>query len=344
MILHDDLLVVVPLTNAGDRLEGLLGWIGAQCGPRALIVIVDGGSVDESLAVAQRIASQDRRFRLLANPRLSPSTGINAAVARYGSKRRWLIRIDADVDYPQDTNFICRLISEAHGAIAASVVVPIVALGEGVFGRASAAAQNTLLGGGAAAHRRNGASRYVDHGRHALMDLTAFRALGGYDESFSHNEEAELDLRFARSGARLWLAADLPVSMRARGSVGALFEQYHQYGRGRAMTALRHGAKLKLRQRLPLLVAPSVLVAAVGVLTAPLTPFSLVLAAPAVTWGAVCLGAGLGLALRSFSPATAASGPAAMIMHLAWSIGFWRQSLSGALCAPLLPLRPLKAG
>ena len=39
---------------------------------------------------------------------------------------------------------------------------------------------------------------WADHGHHALMRISAFRAVGGYDESFSHNEDAELDYRLGR--------------------------------------------------------------------------------------------------------------------------------------------------
>ena len=36
-------------------------------------------------------------------------------------------------------------------------------------------------------------SGYVDHGHHAAFRAASFKAIGGYDETFSHNEDAEFD-------------------------------------------------------------------------------------------------------------------------------------------------------
>ena len=72
--------------------------------------------------------------------------------------------------------------------------------GTGLFQKATALAQNSRLGNGGSQHREGGAGRWTDHGHHALMRLDAFRAVGGYDETFSHNEDAELDYRLAAGG------------------------------------------------------------------------------------------------------------------------------------------------
>jgi succinoglycan biosynthesis protein ExoA len=48
-------------------------------------------------------------------------------------------------------------------------------------------------------------------------------------------------------------------------------------------------------------------------------------AIPALLWMAAALSLGLLVGLKTRDPAALASGPAAMIMHLAWSAGFWAQ-------------------
>jgi succinoglycan biosynthesis protein ExoA len=45
--------------------------------------------------------------------------------------------------------------------------------------------------------------RFVEHGRHALIRLDAFRAVGGYDATQSHNEDAEFDYRLTGNGGRI---------------------------------------------------------------------------------------------------------------------------------------------
>jgi succinoglycan biosynthesis protein ExoA len=184
-----------------------------------------------------------------------------------------------------------------------------------------AAAQNSRIGTGGSAHRTAGRSRFVDHGHHAAWAIHAFRAAGGYDERFSHNEDAELDARLAAAGGRIWLAADIPIVYFPRRAPGPLFRQYYGYGRGRARNLRRHRMPMKLRQVLPLAVAPAVLAALAG----PAWPPAL---APAASWAALCLVLGFRLCIRTRDACVAMSGPAAMIMHLGWSAGFWREMIA----------------
>jgi succinoglycan biosynthesis protein ExoA len=168
------------------------------------------------------------------------------------------------------------------------------------------------------------------------MRMDLFRAVGGYDEAFVANEDAELDLRLAAAGARIWLTGELVVGYVPRGTPRRLFRQYLNYGDGRARTLLRHRARPKPRQVLPALVAPAVLVAPLG-LGAP------ALAVPALVWAAACLGYGLWLGAKARDPAAAVSGPAAMVMHLGWSIGFWRGLLGAGARRDARPLSPIRS-
>ena len=52
----------------------------------------------------------------------------------------------------------------------------------------------------------------MEHGHHAAFDRKAFLAVGGYDESFTHNEDAELDIRLRKSGAKIWLCSELGIA------------------------------------------------------------------------------------------------------------------------------------
>ena len=99
----------------------------------------------------------------------------------------------------------------------------------------------------------------MDHGHHALFDLAAFRALGGYDETFVANEDAEFDRRLTNSGGRIWLSEGLAIVYHPRRTAAALFAQYLRHGAGRARMLLRHRAQPRVRQLLPAAVAPAVL-------------------------------------------------------------------------------------
>jgi len=279
------------------------------------IVITDGGSSDHTVEIAQKLAAEHPAVTYLHNPKRIQAAAINLAVATYGNEAEFLIRLDAHADYPD--NYCQALLEEAKTTQADSVAVTMDTQGKTPFQKAVAAAQNSKLGNGGSAHRSGiSEGKWVDHGHHALMRIDVFNRVGGYDESFSHNEDAELDTRFIKAGYKIWLTAKTNLVYYPRSSPMALFKQYRQYGKGRVRNILKHHTKPKLRQMAPLAVFPAVLLAF-------LAPLGWFMAVPFLAWAILCLAYGAWLGHKSQNAAIAFSGPAAMMMHFAWSLGFW---------------------
>jgi succinoglycan biosynthesis protein ExoA len=317
-----DILIVIPCLNEEAHIGNVVRSLQQDSNCRdALIVVADDFSTDQTVAIAKQIGLEDPRVRVLAaSKRLGISGLINRAVRTFGQGRTWLIRVDAHAEYPP--NYPSRLVKKAIETGATSVVTTMITKGFTCFQRAVAVAQNSFLGTGGARHRVGAAGGWVEHGHHALMDLNLFVAIGGYDESFTHNEDGELDCRILNAGGRIWLADDLTLTYFPRNSTARLFSQYFGYGRGRARTIQRHGNKvLRLRQILPLAIAP----AASLIVLSPIWPFALV---PLGFWMSVCLLYGITLA-TSQGICALASGYAAMVMQFAWSTGYWRHLMSG---------------
>ncbi|WP_095200896.1 glycosyltransferase family 2 protein [Mesorhizobium carmichaelinearum] len=312
-------LIVIPCLNEAAHIGALLGQLcpaAVRLGAR--IVVADGGSTDGTLAIVEQIAAKDPRVILLHNKRRIQSAAINLAVGTFGEGAEYLIRIDAHGGYPDD--YCDRLLEEALATSADSVVVSMLTSGSGTVQKSVAAAQNSKLGTGGSKHRHLSAGEWVDHGHHALMRISAFGAVGGYDETFSHNEDAELDYRLRQAGYKIWMSGKTQMVYYPRASLKGLYFQYLGYGRGRAKNVLKHRVIPKVRQMVPLAVFPVVLLAA----------FSFVhwiAAVPLLIWAAVCLGYGLVAAIRQRNADIALAGVSAMVMHFGWSVGFWLQLL-----------------
>ena len=310
-------VIVIPCLNEAAVIEKVIAQILDDEGlADPLVLVADGGSTDGTRGIVRDIAARDARVRLVPNPGKLQSAGVNLAARMTSDDRPWLVRVDAHADYPK--NYASTLIREARRTGAHSVVVSMETRGEGWFQRAVAAAQNSVLGTGGSAHRLATEGQWVDHGHHALFHLDSFDTVGGYDESFSHNEDAELDYRLAQAGGRIWLTDQVRIGYHPRDNAKALWKQYFSYGRGRARTVLKHFMPLKVRQAAPLAIAPAVASLA-------LAPIFWPFAIPALLWMAASLGLGVLLGLKKRDLAVMASGPAAMIMHLSWSAGFWAQ-------------------
>jgi succinoglycan biosynthesis protein ExoA len=312
-----ELLVVIPTLNEASHIRPLVEQlVRASEQLPMLIVVSDGGSTDGTVEAVKAMMEHTPNLRYLHNPKTLQSAAINLAVQQFGQDHTYLIRIDAHAAYPDDYCQI--LMNEAKTQQADSIVVPMITVGQKGFQRAVAAAQNSLMGNGGSAHRMApGAGQWVEHGHHALMRIEIFRSVGGYDETFSHNEDAELDLRLLKGGFRIWLTGRTAVTYYPRSTAEALFRQYRSYGSGRARTLLKHKIKPKLRQALPVGIVPAIALAA-------LFPLGGIFMLPALCWLIGCLGYGLYLGYKEQdNDIMYGAGFAAIIMHFAWSIGFW---------------------
>ncbi|MDE1157513.1 MAG: glycosyltransferase family 2 protein [Neorhizobium sp.] len=308
-------LIVIPCLNEAATIDPLIRKLDQQRqGYDVLIVVADGGSRDGTQDIVKALAQEISGVVLLDNPKKIQSAAINLAVRRFGDDRDYLIRIDAHGDYPD--NYCRALIEEAKALQADSVVVGMETVGFGTFQKATAIAQNSRLGNGGSKHRAGGGGQWIDHGHHALMRIAAFLAVGGYDETFSHNEDAELDYRLRAMGFRIWMTSKTYMTYYPRSSAAALFRQYLGYGRGRARNLLKHRSIPKVRQAIPLAVAPVV----IGAVLALLYWWA---AVPFVLWAAACLGYGFWMAVGHRNPYGPLAAVSAMIMHFAWSAGFW---------------------
>jgi succinoglycan biosynthesis protein ExoA len=315
-----DVLIVIPSLNEEAQIESVIAGLQADHRCReALIVVSDGGSSDQTVAIVEGIASTDRRVHVLTTvERLRTGASVNRAAECFGRGRTWLVRLDAHAEYPKD--YASRLVAKAIETGASSVVTPMFTRGHTCFQRAAAAAQNSYLGTGGSAHRLRNRGGWVEHGHHALFDLRWFRKLEGY-EPIQFNEDAEFDSRLIQSGGKIWLADDLVITYFPRGNTYSLFRQYVTHGLGRARTFARHGGRKHIRH----FILPSILpMIIVGIFT----PFYWPLAVPVSAWLLACLSYGLVLGIRQKDVCAAASGYAAIVMQFAWSLGHWLEIIS----------------
>jgi succinoglycan biosynthesis protein ExoA len=318
-----EILVAIPVLNEAAYIESCIRSLvaGDERLREAAFVVVDGGSTDATRSLVRDLADEFPNIHLLENPRRLQSAAVNLAAHAFGAGRGILVRCDAHAIYPP--NYVMRVADSLARRNVAALVVPMDAEGRTCFQRANAWIVDTPLGSGGSAHRGGRKSMFVDHGHHAGFDLAAFLGAGGYDESFSHNEDAELDTRLRKAGGRIFLDADIRLSYLPRGHIASLARQYFNYGKGRARTLMKHGERPRPRQLLP----PATLVACLAGFA--LAPFSL--------WGLILPGgylatlalASLVIAMKHRSACGLLAGVASATMHMSWSAGLFRQLLRG---------------
>jgi succinoglycan biosynthesis protein ExoA len=309
-------LVVVPALNEAAHIEAVLLQLSVDppSGCMVRFVVCDGGSVDGTRDIVTRLMRDNAALVLLDNRRRLQGAAINLAVRSYGRDFGVLIRCDAHAVYP--SGFISRLLHTLERTEADAVVVPMDSVGVTCLQRAIAWVADTPVGSGGAAHRGGTRSGFVDHGHHAAFRMASFIRAGGYDETFSHNEDAELDCRQGALGARIFLDSTIRIGYFPRDSLGRLWGQYFAYGIGRSRTVRRHPRSLRLRQ---FAVPAHVAVSIVSLLGCAWYPWLGVW--PGAYFAALLTTAGV-LSVKHRSPCGLLAAPAAFVMHTAWALGF----------------------
>jgi glycosyltransferase involved in cell wall biosynthesis len=294
--------VVVPVRDAAGQLGACLDAVaGQQYDGPVEVLVVDGGSSDGTRSLACGYPG----VRVLDNARGSRPAGMNVGVR--AASGEIVVRVDARTVIEPDYVRSCVEVLERTGA--AMVGGPMRLVASTPAERGIAEAMGSRLGGGTARFRR----RDPLAGPTDTVYLGAYRrelilALGGYDEDFGGNEDAELAFRAGQAGG-VWLDPAIRSSYATRPSLAELFGQYRRYGTSRAGTIRKHPASLSPRQlAVPALVA--------GLLS----PWRrAVLAAYLVVLG------GRTLVLAASDPAAAPSFAAAIpVMHAGWAVGLWR--------------------
>lgn len=310
-------LVVIPTLNEAAHIEQVLRelCVGLAADAPVHFVVADGGSTDGTPDIVRGLsASWSWPLTLLHNPKKLQSAAVNLAVRHFGQGCDLLVRCDAHASYP--AGFIHRLHESMvkHGADA--VVAPMDSVGDSPWQQAVAWVSDTPVGSGGSAHRGGARSGFVDHGHHAAFGMASFCRAGGYDETFSHNEDAELDCRQRALGSKIYLDGAIRIGYLPRDSFQGLWRQYSNYGAGRSRTIRKHPGSWRLRQ---MAVPINALLVMGGLLLGPWWP--LLLAWPLLYLGGLLLTA-LGLAARHRSWVGLLAAPAAFAMHMSWALGF----------------------
>jgi succinoglycan biosynthesis protein ExoA len=308
-------LVVIPTLDEEDHIETCIRSLLGQGGLNCATVVCDGLSTDRTREIVMALRDTYSELHFLDNEKKLQSAAINHAVATMATpETRYIVRCDAHSIYPE--NFIQSVVSSLKRTGAASVVTVMDSVGSTCFEKANAWAVDTPLGSGGAAHRGGAKSGYVDHGHHAGFDVDWFRKIDGYDEAFTHNEDAEYDHRLGLAGGKVYLDADIRIEYTPRGSLTSLARQYYNYGKGRARTTLKHRIRPKIRQMVPVLALLGVIF---GFVMLPVVPWLALIPTSYFTLLA-CVSIAFVIAKKSLCGLW--TGAALATMHLSWGCGF----------------------
>lgn len=307
--------VLVPVLDEARHLRGCVSAMLAQeLDEPYEVLLIDGGSVDGTRQLLDVLAAEDPRIRVLDNPGRTVPRALNIGLrAALGDV---VVRMDAHTIYPP--RYLADGLARLRRGDVAWVSGPQLPHGVDAGTRRIALALSTRVGTGGASYRHDGAEEAeAASGFTGLFDRALLERLGGWDEDWPVNQDAELAARVREAGGRLVVLRALAAQYVPRGSLRALARQYRRYGFYRAKTCARHPDSTELRHAM----APTLVLAA-GASVLPLRTVRLAGRAVTGAYGLGLLTTAVAAGRRADARDAAALPAVFLTMHAAWGAGF----------------------
>lgn len=307
--------VAVPALNEEDSIIPCLRSVLRQSEERLQVVVVLGPSTDRTTRIVQKLAASDPRIELLHNGEANIPRSLNMVLG--AARGRWLVRVDAHSTIPPD--YVRRVVGELQRGGWGGVGGRKDAVAHTASGRAVAAVMGSRFGVGGSLYHFGTLPQTVDHIPYGTYPTWLARALGGWDERLTVNEDFEFDQRVRGSGRELLFDPGLRIAWRCSQSVPALFRQYRRYGRGKVAVARLHPRSVR-----PSHLAAPALVASWATVLPLVWRYPRLAAVVVAPYVAALVSASVLTARRVGGARAKVTVPASFAaMHVAWGIGFW---------------------
>ena len=285
--------IIVPCRNERRYIEAFCAGVLRQVLPHGWalqLVVADGDSDDGTREILERVAADEPRVRVIANPRRIVSTGLNAALAQADGEV--IVRMDVHTEYADD--YVAQCIAALEKTGADNVGGPWRAeadAGGAPMQQAIAAAFQSRWVAGGALSRRLDHDGWVDTVYLGAWPRRTFDRFGGFDEDLVRNQDDEHNLRIVKGGGRVWQSSRIRSVYRPRAALSQVFRQYLQYGYWKPFVMKKHGQPASVRHVVPaLFVAALSLCALLAVLAGPAWPLLALAALYAAAVAAMTIG------------------------------------------------------
>lgn len=262
------LSVVIPCRNEGPTIGPCLASVLDNGYPEEAleVLVVDGGSADDTARQVRDFAARHANVRLFDNPQRTTPAALNLGMA--SARGEAILRLDGHAALPR--GYLATAVAYLFGTEAAQVggVVRHRPRGPGVWPGAMAAALGHPFGVGNSRFRTGCvAPVWADTAFGACWRREAFARTGEFNERLERGQDFELNQRLRAAGGRILLVPELVVDYWVPATLAAFAGQAFRNGRW-AILPFLYARRMPVAWRhlapLGALVAAAALAAAAG--------------------------------------------------------------------------------
>ncbi len=252
--------IVMPVYNEEKHIQDTLDSILHQdySGDMELL-LVDGGSTDQTGTIIADYMLRFPQIRLLFNPARIAPTAMNIGIKN--ATGELVIVMSAHAEYASDYVSSCVKWSSITGA--ENVGGPAYATGKGFWGKAIELAHYSPFGLGGAQFRTGSYEGYSDTVFGGAFRKEIFERIGYFNEYLVRNQDIEYNSRIIKAGGKCYLTPQIRSRYHCRSNLKDLWKQNYANGLWSIYTTYISPEALSLRHYIPLIFVLSLIVSGI---------------------------------------------------------------------------------
>jgi glycosyltransferase involved in cell wall biosynthesis len=209
--------VVIPAYNASRYLSQAIESVLAQTWPDFELIVIDDGSKDDTLEIAQRYAEQDARVKVYTQPNKGFAETLHRGFELAANE--WVFRMDADDRMrPNRIERQLAFLAEHPELAVASTLVRHIDSRNRVIGH-----DNSRLVTHEAVQKLVSANELIGFSHPAaVVRKSAVQAVGGYRKEFWPSEDIDLWNRLVEKGYKILVQPEYLLDYRMHGTSASI--------------------------------------------------------------------------------------------------------------------------
>jgi succinoglycan biosynthesis protein ExoA len=256
------LSVICPVYNEANHIGQVLTFFTTALPENKELIIIDGGSTDETVDIVNKWKNLYPCIRLEHNPGRYVPFALNKAI--HLANGNVIVRLDAHTKYASD--YLVKILEAFSKSDASIVGGPMRASGTTSFQQAVSSATSTSFGIGNSHFHFEAFEGYTDSVYLGAWKKSVFDLVGYFDEEMLRNQDDEFHYRANKKGLKIYQDPAIRSTYIPRRNYSQLFKQYFEYGLFKPLALKKAAGGFRIRHIIPALFVLYLLLLISGIL------------------------------------------------------------------------------
>ncbi len=218
--------VIIPCYNESRFIEGCIKSVLDFELPSNVtieILIIDGGSIDDTRQIVSLLSEKESRIYLIDNPGRIQAYALNIGFRE--ERGEWVLRLDAHSTYPQDYLRLCLETAERTGADNVGGLVITQQRGSRYEAALVKALTTHPFGVGNSGFRIGASEGPADTVPYGFYRRDVVERIGWFDERLVRAQDYEFNRRLSVAGGKIWRNPAIQVNYYNQSSLRAFYKK-----------------------------------------------------------------------------------------------------------------------